>query len=62
MGASVILLRKLSDKLVNSLRYEVSCITDDGPVVDFRSVGRKVPVKKFKFTGNVVEHLFISLI
>ena len=43
VGAPVILLRNLSDKLVNGLR---------GPVVNFQSVGVHCAMKRVKFTGK----------
>lgn len=52
VGAPVILLRNLSNKLVNGLRGDVISISEDGPVVDFHSVGIQAPMKKIQFTGK----------
>lgn len=56
VGAPVILLRNISDKLVNGLRGEVLNISEEGPFVAFHSVGIKVPIKKVKFTGNLLNN------
>ncbi|XP_060552695.1 ATP-dependent DNA helicase PIF1-like [Ruditapes philippinarum] len=47
---AVILLRNLSNKLVNGIRGDVISISEDGPVVDFHSVGIQAPMKKIQFT------------
>jgi ATP-dependent DNA helicase PIF1 len=51
-GAPVILLRNLSDKLFNGLRGEVYDIVDGGAIIEFPSVGLKIPVQKMKFSGK----------
>lgn len=53
VGAPVILLRNLSNKLVNGIRGHVTKISEDGPIVDFKSVGVNTQIKKIKFTGNI---------
>ncbi|XP_060604230.1 uncharacterized protein LOC132757057 [Ruditapes philippinarum] len=49
-GAPVMLLRNLSDKLVNGLRGTVVDITESGPVVEFPSLNMKMPMEKITFS------------
>ncbi|XP_053401701.1 ATP-dependent DNA helicase PIF1-like [Mercenaria mercenaria] len=49
-GAPVILLRNLSDKLVNGLRGHVYDIYEIGPVVEFPTLSIKVPLEKLRFS------------
>ena len=49
IGAPVILMRNLSDKLVNGLKGEVSAITEEGPIVKFGE--KSVPVPRMKCSG-----------
>ena len=50
-GAPVILLRNMSEKLVNGLRGHVHDITETGPVIEFPSLKVKVPIEKMKFSS-----------
>lgn len=52
-GCPVILLRNISDKLVNGLRGEVQGLTENGPIVYFPSIGVRTPIEKVKFSGIV---------
>ena len=46
------LLRNLSDKLVNGLCGQVCDITEEGPVIEFPSLNVKIPIVKIRFSGK----------
>ncbi|XP_053402931.1 ATP-dependent DNA helicase PIF1-like [Mercenaria mercenaria] len=50
IAAPVILLRNLSDRLVNGLRGNIYDITDSGPIVEFPSLNLKMPLEKVRFS------------
>ncbi|XP_053390923.1 uncharacterized protein LOC128553771 [Mercenaria mercenaria] len=52
IGAPVLLLRNLSQKLVNGLRGIVVKVEPDGPVVHFKQVNVTTKVKKMTFSGE----------
>lgn len=51
-GAPVILLRNISDQLVNGLQGYIHAINGDGPVIAFPALDTKIPLKKTRFSGN----------
>jgi ATP-dependent DNA helicase PIF1 len=53
IGSPVILLKNLSDKLVNGLR-EVTNIKENKPVITFSSIQKTIPIEKVKFTGKYI--------
>lgn len=55
-GSPVMLLRNISDKLVNGLQGTVIDVTGDGPVVEFESLNIQLPLEKMKFSGK---HIFV---
>lgn len=61
VGCPVILLRNLSETLVNGLQGYVMEIPEDGshPIVDFPSAGVTKHIPKVKFTGNICFILII---
>lgn len=50
IGAPVILMRNLSDSLVNGLKGKVSAIKEKGPVIQFGD--KKVPIPRMKCSGT----------
>jgi ATP-dependent DNA helicase PIF1 len=52
IGAPVLLLRNLSQKLVNGLRGFVVKVEADGPVVYFKQINITTKVKKMTFSGE----------
>jgi ATP-dependent DNA helicase PIF1 len=61
IGCPVILLQNLSDKLVNGLRGIVHSFDEDGPVINFNTLGLVTKVPKVKFTGNKVILLILNI-
>ncbi|MES9883831.1 MAG: AAA family ATPase [Sedimenticola sp.] len=52
VGIPVILLRNITDRLVNGLRGRVCNIDDEGPTVEFKSVGITTRLERFSFQGT----------
>jgi len=52
IGAPVILMRNLTDKLVNGMQGIISGINENGPVVKFSE--NELPIPKVKCTGMCV--------
>ncbi|XP_052248425.1 uncharacterized protein LOC127856329 [Dreissena polymorpha] len=49
IGSPVMLLKNISDKLVNGLQGHVHSITDMGPVIEFTSLQTKLQLEKHRF-------------
>ena len=58
----VVLLRNLSDKLVNGLIGKVVSCGDDGPVVNFPSIDVTTKLDKINFSGNYLQFISICII
>jgi ATP-dependent DNA helicase PIF1 len=58
----VVLLRNLSDKLVNGLIGKVVSCGDDGPVVNFPSIDVTTKLVKINFSGNYLQFITICII
>ena len=58
----VVLLRNLSDKLVNGLIGKVVSCGDDGPVVNFPSIDVTTKLEKINFSGNYLQLISICII
>lgn len=54
IGCPVILLRNLSDKLVNGLKGYVVDITPEGPVVQFPTIGITTQLNHVSFSGKLI--------
>jgi hypothetical protein len=54
VGCPVILLKNMSERLVNGLRGEVVSLTRVSATVQFSSIGMKTTLKKTSFTRFVV--------
>ena len=51
-GAPVMLLRNISNNLVNGLQGTVYDLTERGPTIEFPSLNMKLPMTKLTFSGK----------